>query len=228
MNVRKIAQSAMKQLGVLAAGENAEAGELADAIDSLQSLLAQWATDRLYVHKALIIEIPLNGSGTYIVSQKTGDCCCTFIKTPCCDQVKVPKITAQISHIAESGWLDDQVVPLVRDVNNTATYVPVWYQVEHDQWLFHVCDNDAKTLRIKAYTLPQNLHCDDDLELRAHYERPLILSLAIEIAAMFGIEPSAVLQRNHFNAITLLKRSNSTPLYVKNDLPVGVHRERCY
>ncbi len=228
MNVRKIAQSAMKQLGVLAAGEDAEASELADAIDSLQSLLAQWATDRLYVHKASIIEIPLSGSGTYIVSQKMQDGCCTFIKTPCCDEVELPKITAQISHIAENGWLDDDVVPLVRDVNNTATYVPVWYQVEHDQWFFHVPENDAKTLRIKTYTLPQSLHSDDELELPSHYERPLILSLAMEIAAMFGVEPSAVLQRNHLHAITLLKRGNSTPLYVQNDLPVGVHRERCY
>ena len=44
MNVTKIIESALKQLGVLAAGENAEANELVDAVDVLRGLLSQWAT----------------------------------------------------------------------------------------------------------------------------------------------------------------------------------------
>ena len=231
MNVRKIAQSAMKQLGVLAAGENAEAGELADAIDSLQSLLAQWATDRLHVYKAALIDIPLQGHGVYVVKQQD-DCTC-FIS--CCDENLGEPIVAQISHISERAWLDDQQIQLVRDVNNTADHFynslgrnPVSYQVGAKEWLFYVRECAAKNLKIKVYTLPFNLADVDELELPPTYERPLILGLAIEIAPMFGIEPSMTLQKNHHSAITMLKRSNATPLLVQNDLPVGMHRERCY
>ena len=62
MNVTKIIELALKQLGVLAAGENAEANELEDAVDALRGLLSQWATKRLFVHKVEQITINLNGS----------------------------------------------------------------------------------------------------------------------------------------------------------------------
>lgn len=39
---------------------------------------------------------------------------------------------------------------------------------------------------------------------------------------MFGVEPTQMLLTNYRKlATTLLKESNSTPLYVINDLPVG-------
>ena len=62
MNITKIIESALKQLGVLAAGENAEANELVDAVDVLRGLLSQWATKRLYIHKVEQITLSLNGS----------------------------------------------------------------------------------------------------------------------------------------------------------------------
>ena len=70
--------------------------------------------------------------------------------------------------------------------------------------------------------LPTELESFDEIELPTKYERPLILSLALEIAPMFGVEPNALLIRNQASAIDLLKRSNSTPFYVNNDLPIGL------
>jgi len=51
MNVSKLINLSLKQLGVLAAGENADANEVADAVDALRGLLAQWATERLFIYK---------------------------------------------------------------------------------------------------------------------------------------------------------------------------------
>ncbi|WP_336043637.1 hypothetical protein [Acinetobacter junii] len=198
MNVSKLIDLALKQLGILAAGENANANEVADAVDSLRGLLAQWATERLYVYKVQPITINLTGVGTYTLSQ-------------------------EIQALSDIALLDDAPINLIRDLNNTGNYIPVIYTEKLPYWSFKVLV-DAKKLELKTYVLPTTLDAQDEIELPTKYERPLILSLALEIAPMFGVEPSGLLLKNQANAIDLLKRSNSTPIYVKNDLPVGVGR----
>lgn len=221
MNVSKIVDAALKQLGVLAAGESASGEEYTDAIDCLKDLLAQWATNRLYVHKASILTLPLSkGKGVYLIGKIDGDCC-EYELTCCGDVLDRPDLKVEISSISDRAWLDDQEITLIRDLNNTGRYVKVWYQVDHPNWRFHVLE-DAKELKIKVFTLPFDLCAHDELHLPTQYERALKLSLALEIAPMFGVEPSMLLVKNQSNAMDLLKRSNSTPTYAKNDLPIGV------
>ncbi|WP_180155237.1 hypothetical protein [Acinetobacter sp. YH12045] len=196
MNVSKLIELSLKQLGVLAAGENAEANEIADAVDSLRGLLAQWATERLFIYKVQPVTVDLHGVGTYTLNET-------------------------IQSLSDHAKLDDADILMIRDLNNTGTYIPVVYTEQQPFWKFQVLE-DAKKLEINAYVLPTELESFDEIELPTKYERPLILSLALEIAPMFGVEPSALLIRNQASAIDLLKRSNSTPLYVINDLPVGV------
>ena len=206
MNVTKIIESALKQLGVLAAGENAEASELVDAIDVLRGLLSQWATKRLYIHKVEQITLNLNGSAK--VSPNDSD---------------APDHTATISSIVERALLNDKAVDLVRDINTTKHDAKVTYSVNGEVWTFF---GDGQ-LSFKALTLPYNIAPGDELQLPPSYERPLILALALDLSTMFGVEPTQMLLTNYRSATTLLKESNSTPLYVINDLPVGV-RHGCY
>ena len=230
MNVNKIVESAMKQLGVLASGENATGDELVDVLDSLRGLLAQWATDRLHVHKATILTLPLTkGVGTYLIGKIEGDCC-EYELTCCGDVLARPDLSAEISHISDRAWLDDQEITLARDLNNTASNIKVWYQMDNPNWIFHVKEA-AKELKIKVYTLPFNLCDHDELHLPPQYERALITSLALEIAPMFAVEPSNMLLRNQSQAITILKRANVTPIYVTNsalEIPAGVRHGWCY
>ena len=200
MNVNNIVESALKQLGVLAAGENAEANELVDATDVLRGLLAQWATKRLYIHKVEQITLSLNGSAKV---------------SP--NDVDTPDHKAAISSIIERALLNDEVVDLVRDINTTKHDAKVTYSVNGEVWTFF---GDGQ-LSFKALTLPYNIAPGDELQLPPSYERPLILSLAIELCTMFGVEPTQILLTNYRSATTLLKESNSTPLYASNDLPVG-------
>ncbi len=221
MKVNKIVESAMKQLGIVASGESVTGDELVDALSSLQALLAQWCTDRLYVHKATILTLPLTkGANTYLIGKVSGDCC-EYEVTCCGDLLMRPDIEFEITSISDRAWLDGEEIRLVRDLNNTAEHVKVWYQVDNPNWLFHVIE-DASELKIKAYTLPYDLCAHDELHLPPQYERALITSLALEVAPMFGVEPSMLLLKNQANAVDLLRRSNSTPFYVKNDLPVGL------
>ena len=206
MNVTKIIESALKQLGVLAAGENAEANELVDAIDVLRGLLSQWATKRLYIHKVEQITLNLNGSAK--ASPNDSD---------------APDYKTSISGIVERGLLNGEPVYIVRDTNTTQDDAVVTYSVNGEVWTFF---GDGE-LSFKALTLPYNISANDELQLPPSYERPLILALALDLSTMFGVEPTQMLLTNYRSATTLLKESNSTPLYVKNDLPVGV-RYGCY
>ena len=206
MNVTKIIESALKKIGILAAGENAEANELEDAVDALRGLLSQWATKRLFIHKVEQITLNLNSSAKV---------------SP--NDIDTPDHTAAISSIIERALLNDEVINLVRDINTTKHDAKVTYSVNGEVWTFF---GDGQ-LSFKALTLPYNIAPGDELQLPPSYERPLILSLAIELCTMFGVEPSQLLLTNYRNATTLLKESNSTPLYVINDLPVGV-RYGCY
>ena len=103
MNVSKIVSAALKQLGVLAAGENASGEEVADAIEALQDILSQWATHKLYVHKATTITIPLSkGRNTYLVGKIEGDCC-EYELTCCGELLARPDVTAEIARISDSA-----------------------------------------------------------------------------------------------------------------------------
>lgn len=77
-------------------------------------------------------------------------------------------------------------------------------------------------LVLNCYVLPIDFDVGDDLAMPDYYERALILSLALDVAPMYGVEPSALLVRNQQQAMTFLKRANSTPFIAKNDLPVGL------
>ena len=201
MNVSKLINLSLKQLGVLAAGENADANEVADAVDALRGLLAQWATERLFIYKVQPIVINLTGAGIYTLSET-------------------------IQSVSDHAKLDDADILMVRDLNNTGEYKPVVYSEQKPYWKFQVLE-DAKKLEINAHVLPTELEAFDEINLPTKYERPLVLSLALEIAPMFGVEPTQTMFMNQRQAVELLKRSNSTPFYVQNDLPVGV-RHGCY
>lgn len=200
MNVTKIIESALKQLGVLAAGENAEANELVDAVDTLRGLLAQWATKKLYIHKVEQITLNLNGSAKV---------------SP--NDIDAPDYKTSISGIMERGLLSGEPVYIVRDTNTTQDDANVTYSVNGEVWTFF----GNGELSFKALTLPYDVAPDDELQLPPSYERPLILALALDLSTMFGVEPTQILLTNYRSATTLLKESNSAPLYASNDLPVG-------
>ena len=247
MKISKIIEGALKQLGVLAAGENAQAGELADAMDCLHQLLAQWANERLYIYKSNVLILKLDGSGIFRIKPKScsENFCCDYEVSGCVacnssdftseectcgshDPKPKTHMHDDIQSISDVASLDSNRINLVRDLNNSKPkYSPVFYKRDADEWVFEIHDSSAKELKIKAFTFPESFDCDDELVIPNHYERALRLTLALEIAPMFGVEPSMLLMKNQANAIDLLKRSNSTPFYAQNDLPVGVHRG-CY
>lgn len=208
MLVSRIIEMSLKQLGVLAAGESVQGDELADALITLEGLFAQWATRQLYIYKSTDVVISLSGIGSYTVGPLAAD------------------IAAEIQGVSDKAFLDDQEITLIRDTNNSKPDAQVIYSIGVPNWTFTVLTTGDE-LRIKVYSPPIDLAAQNELVVPSNYQRPLVLSLAVELAPMFGIEPTQMLLLNQRNAIEMLKRSNTTPLYVKNDLPIGVSSYEC-
>lgn len=208
MLVSRIIEMSLKQLGILAAGESVQGDELADALVTLEGLLSQWATQQLYIYKSTNVVIPLSGVNSYTVGPLAAD------------------IAADIQGVSDKAFLDDQEITLIRDTNNSKPDAQVVYSVGVPNWTFTVLTTGDE-LRIKVYSLPVDLVAQNELIVPSNYQRALILSLAVELAPMFGIEPTQMLLLNQRNAIEMLRRSNTTPLYVKNDLPIGVSSYEC-
>ena len=202
MLVSRIVEMSLKQLGILAAGESVQGDELADALITLEGLLAQWATQKLYVYKSTDVVVPLSNIGPYTVGPVFAD------------------VTADIQGVADKAFLNGEEITLVRDTNNKSN-TQVTYSVGVPNWTFNVLVTGTE-LKLKVYSLPSALIAQDELVVPSNYQRPLILTLATELAPIFGVEPTQMLLLNQRQAVEMLKRSNVTPLYAKNDLPVGV------
>lgn len=222
MDVSKIIEMSLKQLGVLAAGESVQGDELSDALFTLEGLLAQWATNKLLVYKAQEIIIPLSrGAGIYTVGIQPD-----YTKYEVVYDDVLPDVDADIKSVSDIAWLDDVQTQMRRDTNHSANDAHVVFTQDEPYWKFQVKDHGSN-LKIKAFTLPTELKPQDELLLGKTYQRPLILTLAVELAPMFGVEPTQMLLLNQRQAVEMLKRSNVTPLYAKNDLPVGIGRYEC-
>ncbi|MFX9324868.1 hypothetical protein ABTP01_16440 [Acinetobacter baumannii] len=207
MLVSRIIEMSLKQLGILAAGESVQGDELADSLITLEGLLAQWATQKLYVYKSTDVVVLLSNIGSYTVGPVFAD------------------VTADIQGVADKAFLDGEEITLVRDTNNKSN-AQVIYSVGVPNWTFNVLVTGTE-LKLKVYSLPSALIAQDELVVPSNYQRPLILTLATELAPMFGVEPTQMLLLNQRQAAEMLKRSNVTPLYAKNDLPVGIGRYEC-
>lgn len=222
MDVSKIIEMSLKQLGILAAGESVQGDELSDALFTLEGLLAQWATSRLYVHKAQEITIPLSrGAGVYTVGVQPD-----YTKYEVVYDDVLPDVDASVQSVSDIAWLDDKQIQMRRDINHDANAAEVVYTINEPYWSFNV-KHDASILKIKAFTMPSNLNPVDELVLNKVYERPLVLTLAVELAPIFGVEPTQMLLLNQRQAVEMLKRSNVTPIYATNsavEIPAGVRR----
>lgn len=227
MNVSEIVNSAARQLGIVAKGEQLDGEDTQNFIAALQSFLAQWSTKKLYVYKSQDIDIPLTSGKTInLVGDISGDCC-EYMMDCCGYVIPRPDIKAVISSISTQGWIDGCCVTLVRDTNVTACDPDVTYVVDAPSWQFIVNPRvNGQSLKIKAYTIAKDLCGDDCLQYPPVYERAIVLTLAIEMADEYGIAPSNTLLSRQAEALKFLKDSNSTPFYGDTVLPIGLGYRR--
>lgn len=218
--VADLIRRSLKLLGVLAAGESARAEDLVDGLVELNLLLGTWANQRLLVHGTRRLEYSINqgaspqtiGVGGYL------------------DQIRPVRIDAAGYMLSGQTVetpitiLTDSEYRTIADKTTQTSGPPRWLWPEWtapilNLWLWPVpsaAQEDAQLVlyvwsRIAAFAT------SDTVSLPDGYENALAHALAVQMAPLYGVEPSGTLVQNANEAVAAIKRVNSPPSRLKCD-----------
>lgn len=211
-----VVRRALKLLGVLAAGESLGAADLSDGIDNLNLLLGTWANQRLLVHGTRRAEYSLTpGSSPHTIGVGAD-----------LDAARPLRITGAgiigVGQVQETSLtiLDDAAYQAISDKTLTAELPErLWVEWSYPNaslWLWPV-PTTAATIVLYTWSRLTELTQGDTVSWPDGYENALSHALAIQIAPMYGVEPSGVLQFNAAEALAAIKRINNQSLVTRCD-----------
>jgi len=220
----ELIKSSMRKLGVLSQGETPQAEESKDALESLNTMLDSWSTQRLAVLGTTIEEFTLVNGQTIYTMGTGGDFNTTVpVKTSRAyirDNTNVD-LPVQIIDHAKYGRLPDK--------NQTATFPQMIYidnnyplrnvyvyptPSETNTLIFH---NDRQLSNLSALTTV--------LSLPVGYKRAIIYNLAIELAPEYGVSISAELAKAAKESLEAIKRANIRAVEVGLDPAITQNSE---
>lgn len=206
----------LKLLGILAAGEPGKAEDLADGLIELNLLLGTWANERLLVHGVRRASYTLTPS----LSPHTIGAGGTFNTTR-------PLRIDRVGVIA-AGQSDETPLTILTDtqygeIGNKAEAgeVPrsVWVEWTNPTarlWFWPV-PTTAAGLVLYTWSRIAELASSDTVALPDGYENALAHALALQIAPMYGVEPTGALVNNAGEALASAKRTNMQTPQVEVD-----------
>lgn len=219
-----IIRRSLKLLGILAAGETPSADDQADGLVELNALLGTWANERLLVHGTRRAEYTLTGNlsphtigtgGTFNTTRPLRIDAAGIVRVGETVETGIKKLTdAEYQAISEKAQLDE--VPTRFWVEQTYPTAKLW---------FWPVPTTAATLVLYTWSRISAFSANDTVSLPDGYENALAHALAIQIAPMYGVEPSPTVRDNASNAIAAIKRTNMPEVLMELDagvLPMGV------
>ena len=199
---------ALKLLGVMAAGESLKAEDQADCLVELNALLGTWRNERLMVHGTRRSTYTLTPS----LSPHTIGASGTFATTR---PVRIDAVgVLPIGTYSEQpvDILTDEQYQAIDDKTTNGEYpVRVWLEQTYPNtklWL-HPVPTTAATLVLYTWGVVADFaSASDSVSLPDGYENALAHALALQIAPMYGVEPSGALVANANNAVAAIERTN--------------------
>ena len=186
----------LKLLGVLAAGESPTAEDQADVLVELNALLGTWANERLLVHgtRRSSFTLPTNNSPTLI--GPSGELSTTRpLRIDAAGVVRVGQTKETPLRL-----LTDAEFAALADKSQTAE-VPecIWVEWTHPNaslWLSPVPTTAATLVLYTWSRITEFSSVSDAVSLPDGYDNALAHALALQVAPMFGAEPSGMLLEN--------------------------------
>lgn len=210
-----IVRDALKELGVLAAGESLRAEDLADGIRALNRLLGTWANDRLLVHGTrrtaytltpslsphtigvggtLNVARPVRIDGAGVIQSGSGE---TPLRLLTDTEWRAISDKAATSSVPDSLWVE-------------------WTHPTAKLWLSPV-PTTAASLVLYTWSRITELLSSDTVSLPDGYEDALVLSLALRMSAAYGVEPSSALVMAASDAVSAIRRTNEPESLLRCD-----------
>lgn len=214
----------LKLLGVVAAGEPVTSEDEADALVELNHLTKSWANERLMAFgTSATTELGVNGgqggpgdpaytsllSGAFVRPSRID--AIGFKPLGVAPEVSVSLLTdaeyqavsdkEALGSIPSGAWVDWGGLGGPSNIAILLTPVPS----ASGTLVLYVWNT------VPVYTLVSTINLPDG------YENALAHALAIQMAPMFGVEPSPSLQNNALMAVTAIKRINMQPSLLRCD-----------
>lgn len=218
-----IIRRSLKLLGILAAGESLSAEDQSDGLVELNAMLGTWANERLLVHGTRRSTHVLTGGlsphtigtgGTFATTRPLRIDGAGVIRVGETFETPLKLLTdAEYRQLAEKTETDE--VPQRLWVEQTYPAAKLW--------LWPV-PTSAATLVLYSWSRIAAFAASDTVSLPDGYENALAHALALQVAPMYGVEPSPTLRENASEALAAVKRTNAPEVVVELDaalMPFG-------
>jgi len=205
---KRLIESALRSIGVLASGEEAKPAELQDALLYAKQMLDSWTNETLLVPALIHEQFELTEQNTFTIGPG-GDF----------DTVR-PTLIEKLN-IRESGG---HQVPVEIVGLNTWSDIPIKNNVQtFPLYAYYTSGSPLGTLRFSAVTAAGNKlvmvsskpiqdlpELTEEVEFPPGYERAIRLGLAMELAPEYGKPFDQVIALQYSQARKILKRTNSS------------------
>lgn len=212
-----IVRDALKELGVLAAGESLKSEDLADGIRALNRMLGSWANERLLVFGTRRTTHTLVPSASPQTIGASGGIVATRpLRIDGAGVIPSGQSSETPLHI-----LTDAQYQSISDKTVTAD-VPqrLWVEPTYPNanlWLWPV-PTTAATLVLQVWGQISAFAASDVVSLPDGYEDALILSLAMRLAPSYGVAARGTdMEANANEAVASIKRTNTPEVLVEID-----------
>lgn len=224
--VKSLVESALKSIGVLAAGEQAQPSDLQDAITKLTQMLASWEHETLLI-PALATELfEVDSKQEYTVGPG-GELDTTRPVQVFSLRAVDANGTERIIKLTSRNIIDG--LP----IKDTVETYPRWFHYEPEYplgriMLSSVLAPDTKLMLVAAKPFSPLPDLTEQTEFPPGYDRAIRLGLAFELAPEYGIQVSEVMAAQYRQAISNLKRTAAASRNMTLEVDSALQQRRRY
>jgi hypothetical protein len=226
--VRSILTRAVRLLGAVSQGTPLAAGDAADALVALNSMLAAWNISNLNVFTRNIDTYTLVAGKQIYTLGPSGDIAVAPQTRPNgVDRALlrvttvIPNLELPIEILQDDEWA---AIP-IKDVSS-AIPTRLFMTGDFPNSAIYLWPKPSVANQLVLWTWDQLDAVADvntDLSLPPGYERAIIYNLALELSAEYGVVPSPVVAQIAVDSLAQIKRINSSAMTLKCDEALVAH-----
>ncbi len=204
---KQLIDSALRMIGALASGEDAQPAEVQDALLYAKQMLDSWSNEGLMVNALTHESFTLTGSRSYTIG-------------PGGNFDTIRPTTIESARIRDAGGLETPVTIASQNIwtgihlKDTSEYSPSYLYYEPEYPLgrieFSALPTPNDTLKlITTKPITELPALTEQVSFPPGYERAIRLGLAIELAPEYGKQLDQVIAAQYRQSLAVLKRTNS-------------------